>query len=322
MGRQFPKTDARLTVAIQPLKETTIGSARRSLWVLFGSVSLLLLIACTNIAALLLARTTERKREISVRFSLGASRPAVVAQLLAECFVLAFAGSALGLFAAAAGAKTLRTVASSLPRAEEISLDWRIVLYTFGCALLATFLCGLIPAIRGTRTGISSELARASRKQVSTRSPLQWLLVGIQVALAVTLLAGAGLLLRSFAELGRVSPGFEVGHILTFRISGNWGETADMRALTRRIDTTLNELRSVPGVVAAATADALPGIVSDSHTELKLVEGRAEAESKVFADNRFVSNGYFTALNIPVLQGEGSEKSTIMARAVFSRAIC
>ena len=309
LGRQFPKTDSRLVVDIQPLKETTIGSARRSLWVLFGSVSLLLLIACTNIAALLLARTTEREREISVRFSLGASRPSIVAQLLTECFVLAFAGSALGLLAAAAGSKTLRTVAKSLPRAEEITLDWRIVLYTFGCAVLATLLCGLIPAIRGTRSSISGELARASRTQVSTRSPLQWLLVGIQVALAVTLLAGAGLLLRSFEQLGRVSPGFEVNHILTFRISGNWGETADMRALTRRIDNTLDQLRAVPGVVAAATADTLPGILSDSRTEIKLVEGRPETEGKIFADNRFVSNGYFAALNIPVLQGEGCRES-------------
>ncbi|MGA8030388.1 MAG: ABC transporter permease, partial [Bryobacteraceae bacterium] len=309
LARQFPKTDANLSVAVQPLKEITVGGVRRSLWVLFGSVSLLLLIACTNIAALLLARTTEREREISVRLSLGASRASIIAQLLTECFVLATVGSALGLFVAAAGSKVLRTLAKSLPRIEEITLDWRIVLYTLACAVIATLLCGLFPAIRGTRRSIASELAHASRTQVSTRNPLQWLLVGTQVALAVVLLVGAGLLLRSFEELGRVSPGFDVNHVLTLRISGNWGETADMKKLSQRINRTLNEFRSVPGVRAAATSATLPGIPSDSQSEVKITEGRAETEGKIIADSRFVSNGYFATMQIPVLSGEGCRES-------------
>lgn len=308
LGRQFPKTDASLAVAMEPLKETAVGGVRRSLWMLFGSVSLLLLIACTNIAALLLARTTEREREISVRFSLGASRASVVAQLLTECFVLAIAGSALGLFVAAAASKAFGTLAKSLPRVEEITLDWRIVLYTLACGVAATLLCGLFPAIRGTRRSISGELARASRTQVSTRNPLQWLLVGVQVALAVTLLVGAGLLLRSFEELGRVSPGFEISHILTLRISGNWGETGDMKKLTERINRTLDDLRTSPGVRAAATSATLPGMPDDFRTEIKL-DGRAESQGKIAADSRFVSNGYFTTMQIPLLAGEGCRES-------------
>ncbi len=309
LGRQFPKTDANLSVGIQALKETTVGGVRRSLWVLFGSVSLLLLIACTNIAALLLARTTEREREISVRFSLGASRASVIAQLLTECFVLAVAGSALGLFVADAGSRALRILAKSIPRMEEITLDWRIVLYTFGCAVVVTLLCGLFPALRGTRRSIASELAHAGRSQVSTRNPLQWLLVGVQVALAVVLLVGAGLLLRSFQELGRVSAGFDASHVLTLRISGNWGETVDMKKLRNRIDRTLNELRAVPGVRAAAISATLPGIPSDSKSEVKITEGRAETEGKIVADSRFVSNGYFATMQIPVLAGEGCRES-------------
>lgn len=309
LGRQFPKTDADIAVDVQPLKENTVGGVRRSLWVLFGSVSLLLLIACTNIAALLLARTTEREREISVRFSLGASRTSVISQLLTECFVLALAGSLLGIFVAAAGSQVLRTLAKSLPRIEEISLDWRIVLYTLFCGIVATLLCGLFPAVRGTRRGISADLAHSSRTQVSSRNPLQWLLVGVQVALAVVLLVGAGLLLRSFQELGRVSPGFDPSHVLTLQISGNWGETADMKTLTRRIDTTLDELRAVPGVRAAATSVSLPGMASDYRTELKLSEGRPETEDKISADSRFVSNGYFETMRIPLLEGEGCRPS-------------
>jgi putative ABC transport system permease protein len=275
----------------------------------FGSVSLLLLIACTNIAGLLLARTAEREREISVRFSLGASRASVVAQLLTECFVLALAGSALGLFVAATASKAFGTLAKSLPRVEEITLDWRIVLYTLACAVGATLLCGLFPAIRGTRRSIAAELSHASRTQVSTRNPVQWVLAGIQVALAVTLLVGAGLLLRSFEELGRVSPGFEAGHVLTLCISGNWGETADMKKLTQRINRMLDDLRTLPGVRAAATSATLPGIPDDFQTELKLTEGRDETKGKIIADSRFVSNGYSATMQIPVLAGQGCRKS-------------
>jgi predicted permease len=132
LGEQFPKTDKELTVGIEPLKETTIASARRSLWMLFGSVSLLLLIACTNIVALLLARATQRQHEISVRLSLGATRGAIVAQLLTETFVLALLGAMLGLLAANGASGVFRSLASSLPRVEEIRLDARIVLYFDG----------------------------------------------------------------------------------------------------------------------------------------------------------------------------------------------
>ncbi|HEY3937432.1 MAG TPA: ABC transporter permease [Bryobacteraceae bacterium] len=309
LGRQFPKTDADLSVEILPLKETTVGGVRRSLWVLFGSVSLLLLIACTNIAALLLARTAEREREISIRYSLGASRASLIAQLLSEAFVLALAGAALGLFVAHAAAEVFRLLAKSFPRVEEITLDWRIVLYTLVCAVGATLLCGLFPAIRGTRRGIAGELAHASRTQVSGRNPLQWLLVGVQVSLAVTLLVGAGLLLRSFQALSRVSPGFDASHVLTLRITGNWGETADMKKLRQRMNRTLDELRATPGVRAAATSVSLPGISADSQTEVKLLEGHAATEGKIIADSRFVSNGYFATMQIPLLAGQGCREA-------------
>ncbi len=280
LGSAFPKTDADLTVGIEPLKEMTIGGVRRSLWILYGSVSLLLLIACTNIIALLLARAAQRQHEISVRFSLGGSRAAIANQLLTEVFVLAIAGAALGLVVANAASKVFRTLAADLPRVEEIRLDWRIVLYSLVCSVLATLVCGLFPAIRGTRRNVSSSLTQASRTQVSTRNPLQWLLVGVQVALAVTLLAGAGLLLRSFQE------------------------TADWKGLTQRIDRTIDSLGSMPGVETAATANALPGVPSHYEMELKFSEGQVDPERKIVAESRFVSQGYFATMKIPVLSGE------------------
>jgi len=304
LGRQFPKTDAELSVGVEPLKETTIGNSRRSLWLLFSSVTLLLFIACTNIVALLLSRSAQRQHEISVRFSLGAPRGALIAQLLTETFLLALIGCGLGLFLAAAASDIFRSLAAQLPRVEEIHLDGRIVLYSLACSVVVTLLCGLVPAIRGTRRSLSASLAQSSRSQVSGRNPLQWLLVGIQVALAVTLLAGAGLLLRSFQQLGRVNPGFDAAHILTFQLSMNWGETGDLKKLRQFTDRILETLRATPGVAAAAISVGAPGTPFRYQTELKLTEGRADTEPKIVAENRFVSASYFATMRIPLLAGE------------------
>lgn len=221
LARQFPKPDAQIRAAVEPLKEQTIGGVRESLWVVFGSVTLLLMIACVNIAALLLSRAASRQHEIAVRFSLGASRASVAAQSLTEVLLLALAGAGMGLGLAAAAARVFRVLAKDLPRVDEIGLDWRIVVYALICAVAATLACGLVPAIVGTRRSLAGLLASSGRSQVSGRRQPQFVLVGIQVALAVTLLACAGLLLRSFQALGRVAAGFDPDHMLTFRISAS-----------------------------------------------------------------------------------------------------
>jgi putative ABC transport system permease protein len=320
LGRQFPKTDANLSVGIEPLKETTIADSRRSLWLLFDSVTLLLLIACTNIVALLLSRAAQRQHEISVRFSLGAPRGALIAQLLTETFLLALIGSVLGLFLASAASDIFRSLAGQLPRVEEIHLDSRIVLYSLACSVVVTLLCGLFPAIRGTRRSLSGSLAQSSRSQVSGRNPLQWLLVGIQVALAVTLLAGAGLLLRSFQQLGRVTPGFDAAHMLTFQLSMNYGETADMKKLRQFTDRILETLRATPGAEAAAISVGVPGVPFQYQTELKLIEGRSESEPKLIAYNRLVSASYFATMRIPLLAGEVCRETDGPPSVVVNRA--
>lgn len=305
LGRQFPPTDALVGVVLKPLKEATVAGVRRSLWLLFGSVSLLLLIACTNIAALLLSRAAARRHEISVRFSLGASRVSVAAQLLTEVFVLALAGSALGLAIAAEASRVFRALAKDLPRVDEIHLDWSIVLYSLACAVTATLLCGIFPAVRATRRSLAGSMAQAGRSQVSNRNPLQFTLVGIQVALAVMLLAGAGLLLRSFQELGRVSPGFDPQHVLTFHISSSYGETGDQKGAKQRLYRVLDTLRATPGIVAAsASAFTLPGVSEQYQIEVNTPEGRAETEPKMLAESRAVTPGYFATLRIPLLSGE------------------
>jgi putative ABC transport system permease protein len=319
LGKQFAKPDADLTVSAVPLKQVIVGGVRSSLWLLYGSVSLLLLIACTNIAALLMARTADRGHEISIRFSLGASRATIVGQLLTEVFSLALLGSLAGLALAAAAAHEFHLLASTLPRAEEIALNWRVAVYSLLTAVATTLFCGLLPAIRGTRRGLARSLAQPSRTQVSTRNPGQWLLVAVQVTLAVTLLIGAGLLLRSFQELGRVSPGFDPSHVLTLQITGSWSETTDMSHVVQRIDRTLDGLRALPGVTDAATTAALPGAAQKYQNEFK-VDGHLNPGDRILADTRFVSSGYFGAVRVPLLVGEACRRASSTGDVVVNRS--
>jgi putative ABC transport system permease protein len=303
LGRQYPKTDAKISVSLRSLKDVTVGRVRNSLWLLFGSVSLLLLIACTNIAALLLSRTVARQHEISVRFSLGASRSSVAAHLLTEVLILAVAGATVGLLVASGASKVFRYLAKDLPRIDEIGLNGNIVIYSLLCAVAATLLCGLFPAIRGTRRNLAVSLSRGGRSQVSGRNPLQLLLVGVQVALAVMLLTGAGLLLRSFQELGRVSSGFDPHHVLTFHVSSSYAESGGPPA-RQRTERILDALRLLPEVEADAVSSSLPGVPNQYQIELKTTEARAESEPKMLAQARWVTPDYFSVLRIPLIAGE------------------
>jgi len=304
LARQYPKPDAEIRAGITPLKEQTVGGVRESLWVVFGSVTLLLLIACTNIAALLLSRAAGRQHEIAVRFSLGASRGAVAAQLLTDVFLLALAGAGVGLGLAAAAARVFRLLAKDLPSVDEIGLDWRIVVYSLICAVAATLACGIVPAILGTRRSLAGSLASSGRSQVSSGRPVQFVLVGVQVALAVTLLAGAGLLLRSFQALGRVAGGFDPNHVLTFRISASWGETGDLKASGQTVRRILEAIAAVPGVESSAATFLLPGVPGSFPVELNVAEGRAPSEPKLVAESRIGSAGLFATMRIPLLAGE------------------
>ena len=319
LGRRFPATDEKLRISIRPLKDTEVGKAKRSLWLLFASVTLLLLIACTNVAALLLSRAAGKQHEISVRFSLGASRASVATQMLTEVLLLALGGAALGLLSAAGAARVFQSLAKSLPRVDEITLDWRLVTYTLVTALAVTLLCGLWPAVRGTGRNLAGRLAQSGRSQIGRKMPLQMSLVAVQVALAVALLTGAGLLARSFEVLGRVSPGFDAAHVLTFQISANWGETTDQKAGVQRVNRILDGLRTIPGVEAAATAFGLPGMATAYPVELRLDAGQADSEPKIMAEGRTVGAGYFDTLRIPLLSGEPCRETDQPATMMVNR---
>ena len=319
LASAHPDTDARIGVRVAALKDVVVGDVGRSLWLLFAAVSVLLLIACTNIAALLLARTADRQQEISIRYSLGASRASIVAQLLTESLVLAVAGSIVGLAVAAGALQMLAILGEGLPRVAELRLDWTLVAYSLCCAVGATLLFGLVPALRTANRRTSDAMAARSRSVAPSTHRLQWLLVGLQVALAVPLLFGAGLLLRSFDAIGRVAPGFQPQGVLTFRISGHWGETTDMKALQRRMYLTADALQALPGVAAAATTLAAPGVPIDYQTQVRIVEGDTSPNQRIMASTRVVSAGYFATMQIPVLAGGSCPQDAPTPTAVVNR---
>jgi putative ABC transport system permease protein len=324
LGRQYPKTDANLRVEIAPLKRVAIGGVGRSIWILYGSVTLLLLIACSNVAALLLSREARRAREVSVRTALGASRAAIVAQTLTEVLLLALTGAALGLAVGGSAMNFFRGMARDLPRVDEIGLNRGIVLYSLLCVLAVTLVSGLLPAVRAARRDPAGVLARSGRSHVAGGSRAQLVLVGVQVALAVTLLAGAGLLLRNFRELGRVRPGFDPTSVLAFRMTSTWADTADIKASKQEVNRILEGLRSLPGVTEAAATYGLPGVPSQYEVEMSMVEGRAKTETRMVAQERVVTPSYFPAVRIPVVAGDlcrdVAGRSTLMVNRSFARA--
>jgi len=319
LAKEFPKPDADISVTVVALQESAVGGIRASLWLLYGAVTLLLLIACTNIAALLLSRAAGRAQEFAVRYSLGASRAAVAGQVLTEVLLLALAGSAAGLAIAWAASGVFRSMARNIPRVEDVGLNWTIVGYSLASAVVVALLCGLAPALRGTRQSLASSLAQGGRTSTGGRNPVQMVLAGVQVAFAVTLLAGAGLLARSLQELGRVSPGFDPNQVLVFHISSTWAETGT--DVTRTVsDRILENLRTIPGVETAATALALPGVPLKVQVELTADEGRAETEPKLVTEGRMVSPSYFATMRIPLLAGETCREGVNVAELMVNRA--
>ncbi|HLJ44648.1 MAG TPA: ABC transporter permease [Bryobacteraceae bacterium] len=297
LGKQFPVTDAHWTPIVEHLEKNGKSTAGRPLWILFGSVSLLLLIACVNVACLLLADGKRREREIAICFSLGARRGQIIRDLLAESLCLAVPGAALGLIASVWGASLFRHAAGKLPRIEQMQLDWRIVLFTLSIGLATTLLFGLLPAFQITRY-------QGSRSQVSGQQPLLRALVAAQIALAIVLVVGAGLLIRTLSELGRVPLGFQPDPVLTFRMSASWAEKAKAALVRQRIYRTIDALRTIPGVEDAATTLTLPGGGDVYPQPFDIVGRNTITGVKSSADLQLVAPHYFHVLGIPILSGQ------------------
>ena len=255
----FPQTNADLTMNAISVRDLLVGDVRRPLLVLLGAVGFVLLIACANVASLIVARASARQDELAVRTALGARRGRLVRQLLTEAVVLGVAGGALGLALAYAATKALVAAdPADIPRLAEIELDWTVVLFTLVVSLLASFVLGALPALQATRR-FGPGLRGGRRGGTADRNAqrLRSGLIVTEVALAVVLLAGAGLLLRSLIALTHVAPGFAVEQAMSFRIA-LFGRGYDQNAVRARVADFERALQALPGITAVATTSVLP----------------------------------------------------------------
>ena len=326
LERQYPATNTGWSVAVTPLRERIVGDVRPALLVLLGAVGLVLLIACANVANLLLARGAARRRELAMRAALGAPRRRLVGQLLAESLVLSLLGAALGLLLAFWATRALVGLdPAALPRLGEVHVDGAVLLFALGAALVTTALFGLAPALRLTRTDLRRELVEGGRSAGGRgRSVLDRGLVAGQVAIAVVLLVGAGLLIRSFASLQGVNPGFRTRGVLTARVSLPDHRYPDDPRVRAFWNDLLARLGGLPGVTRAGVTSDLP-LQSGSYLSFR-VEGRPAPGPDVVQDAVVCSVGgdYFRTLGIPLVRGrltdarDGSEDRPV---AVIDRAM-
>ncbi len=249
----YPEADKAVGITLVSMKEDIVGNVQPLLIVLLAAVGFLLLIACANVANLLLARSMGRSREFAIRAALGAGQVRVIRQLLTESTALAGLGGALGLLLAFWGTKAvLGTLPGALPRANEVSLDSRVLLFTVALSLFAGIVFGLAPALKTSRVNLEEILKESGRGLSGARHRLQGVFVAVEVAMALVLLVGAGLMVRSLAALWRVNPGFNPRHAITFSLSLPAGPTtnsAETRARLRQFD---DKMHSIPGVQAVS----------------------------------------------------------------------
>jgi predicted permease len=318
LARAFPGSNAHKSFVVLPLAETLVGGARATLFVMMGAVGLVLLIACANVANLILARATGRARELAVRAALGAGRRHIVAQLLAESLVLAFAAGAVGLLLARAATDALLRAGARyvpLPRLEEVHLDVRVLLFTAAVSVLTAVAFGLLPALQASRLDVSAALVQGgSRSVLGTGSNrLRGTLVVAQIALSFMLAVDAGLLLRSFVALTDTPLGFQTdGVLMAYASAPAQGSIFDKSGLDdhlrvgQRYDQLLARLREIPGVVSAAGAMGVPtgAYASDGSYA---VEGQHTFDGDFrrlpSAGFRLASPAYFRTLGIPVRRG-------------------
>ncbi|AHG92609.1 permease (plasmid) [Gemmatirosa kalamazoonensis] len=293
------------------LRDLVIGGVRPMLLLFLGAVGVVLLIACANVANLLLARGVARGREVALRAAFGASRGRVVRGLLVESLVLALAGAALGLVLAWWSVSAFKALApEGLPRVADVRVDGRVLAFALALATLTTIVFGLVPALRASRVDLAHCLRDGGRSVAARRSPLGALLVTGELALALTLVSSAGLLARSFGALASWRPGFDRERLLTFSVfapTERYRGQAGVAALWDRVE---RELRAVPGVTAVGTASGGPLFGGMETEEVRLV-GRPTPEG---ASVRYfdVSPGFFRALGVPVVRGRDLQASDVL----------
>src|SRR5580704_12794781 len=306
LAAEFHVADKDTGIVLVSMKEDIVGNVQPFLLVLLAAVGFLLLIACANVANLLLARSMGRSREFAVRAALGAGNMRILRQLLTESGLLGGLGGTLGLLLALGATKAvLNTLPGTLPRAEEISLDGRVLLFSMAISLFAAIIFGLAPALRSSKVDLQEVLREGGRGLSGARHRLQRVFVSVEVALALVLLIGAGLMLRSLSALWRVNPGFISSHAITFNLSlpsSSDTTSAETRARLRQFD---QNMRSIPGVQAVSVTLGSRPMIHDSSLPF-WIEGRPKpANDNEMAQAMFylVEAGFQQAMGITLVRG-------------------
>jgi len=305
LALEYPNQNSYTGLAASRELDDLVGDNRQPLLVLFGAVGLVLLIACANIANLLLARGTNRAHEIAIRGALGASRGRIVRQLLVEALALSLTGAALGT-AVATGALSaiLKLYPSNLPRAAEIGIDYRVLLFTAALAIITGVVFGIVPAFEVSRPNLTEVMRERTRSTTLGRSPhrLRAGLVIVETALGMILLIGAGLLLRSFERLTRVNLGLKPEHVLTANF--DLSETRyNPDQQDRFIQELLRRIRALPGVIHAAGSFPLPLSAGEISVSFNLLDHPVSEANEPDAHVFVVIPGWFETLEIPLLRG-------------------
>jgi putative ABC transport system permease protein len=307
LEKQYPGPNTGLELSLTTLFEQVVGSVRQALWVLFGVIGFILLIACANVANMLLTKASSRRKELAVRLAVGASRLRLVRQLLIESLMLASLGGVLGLLLANWGCKLLIAInPEKLPRVMEIQLNWYALGFTAVVTLLTGVIFGLMPALQSSKLDLNEFLKEGGRSATCgfTGGRSRQLLVVGEVALSLVLLIGAGLMLRSFARLLAVDPGFKPERLLTLNLTltgTNYGTQEQQAGFYRQL---LQRTEQLPGVEAVAAVNSLP-LTGDAGNSGLTIEGRppVSPNERPHAANRVISPDYFRALRVPLQRG-------------------
>lgn len=307
---QYPKALANRQVSVETLRDIFVRDARGTLWLLLGIVGAVLLIACVNVANVLLARATARQREIAIRMALGASRLKIAQQFLIESLTLALIGGAIGLLFSMWLVEGLTTLLpGDIPRLNGLSPDWRVMTFTAAAAVLTGLVCGLFPALTATRGNFADSIKDGARGATdgALKGNLRNALVVGEIAIALTLLVAAGLLLNSLLRLNQVRPGFNTENTLTMQLTLSGERYSEEMTKPDKINMFLSALtdrvKSLPGVTEVAHAQCVPLTGQENNTGFQFLSSNGSSTEKPAAQLRFVSENYFQVLGIPLIEG-------------------
>ncbi len=294
LEKQYPDSNSNVRFDVADLREQLTGRVSKALWVLMGVVGCVLLIACANVANLLLARATSRQSEVAVRTAIGASRFRLIREFLSECMLLSLAGGLLGLLLAYGGVALMISMSSSvIPRADEIGINRDVLLFTLLASVLTGIVCGLVPAFQSSRS--RAQGTRQHRRMLSV-------LVVAEIAIAIALVTGAGLMMRSFRSVLTIDTGFDPRNVLTFSSALPSATYKDQQLHLQFFDRALAKLQAIPGVQAAAGTFRIP--VTGFATVIFTVQGQPMPNGQEpRADYRTISVDYFRAMGIRLVKG-------------------